>query len=120
MDWTTVDKSPVPSRPLKISTDEKSVWVFSVKIFRTKITESGSVTFFNRQLLKLIGKLTVGEAYSIGQTLSRCGWRGITDLHEDNIACGRRDGKFYVIPIDVECLFEDITLLSQALLLPWN
>ena len=55
----------------------------------------------------------------VGSIIGLLCWFGITDLHSKNMAFGL-DGKRRIIycPLDIECIFEDIKLPSQTLLLP--
>lgn len=52
-------------------------------------------------------------AQMIGGVLATAAWFGLTDLHFQNIMCGFKD-KFIFTPIDIECAFEDLELLSQT------
>ncbi len=55
------------------------------------------------------------ESVEMGKMLALCAWFGITDLHVDNLMMGHNeDGQFYCCPIDIECIFEKLELLSQT------
>lgn len=61
-----------------------------------------------------------GDAYRcIGSALACLLWFGITDLHGSNVVFGLDPAGCLVFsPVDIECLFEDIYLPSQAHLVP--
>lgn len=54
------------------------------------------------------------ESKCLGGLLALCAYFGITDIHKDNILMGYDSrGRFICSPIDIECVFEKLELLSQ-------
>ncbi|APJ03376.1 hypothetical protein AXG55_05425 [Silvanigrella aquatica] len=63
----------------------------------------------------------LGESYweSFGAVIGLLSLFGVYDLHNENILMGRdSNNKIIFGPIDIECLFENFTLVSQTHLLP--
>lgn len=56
----------------------------------------------------------------IGSLLALCLWFGLGDLHTENMAVGISHGRPVLFPLDIECVFDDLTHVSQTLLLPSN
>ncbi len=55
----------------------------------------------------------------IGRTIALITWFGIGDLHRANVLLGKTSaGSIIFSPIDIECIFEDHTLLSETALIP--
>jgi hypothetical protein len=62
----------------------------------------------------------IQEHTLVGSVIALLTWLGITDLHAQNMAFGKVMGRFICAPLDVECIFSDLRLPSQTLLLPSN
>jgi hypothetical protein len=58
---------------------------------------------------------------SVGGLIALCTWFGLGDLHWENIFSGETaEGQTLLSPVDIECIFDHVTLPSQTSLLPSN
>lgn len=73
--------------------------------------------------LEPLGKLAPGEmtelARIVGRSLALWSWLGVSDLHWENLALGKaKDGRIVFTPLDVEAIFDDLSLPTETKLLP--
>ena len=66
------------------------------------------------------GTLNATSGVSIGKVIALTAFFGMTDLHHQNIAFGHEQssGKLVFAPLDMECIFDSYSLLTQTRLLP--
>ena len=73
--------------------------------------------------LRPLGSLLPEEATElariVGRSLALWSWLGVSDLHWENLALGRADdGRIVFTPLDVEAIFDDLSLPTETKLLP--
>lgn len=74
------------------------------------------------QKVQISGKIPVlqnEDFRKIGSLLALCFWFGLGDLHKDNLAIGTNGyGNLICFPLDIECIFDNLTHVKQTLLVP--
>ncbi|MEM9557858.1 MAG: hypothetical protein AAGC60_26610 [Acidobacteriota bacterium] len=70
-----------------------------------------------------LGRLSADEtmelARIVGRSLALWSWLGVSDLHWENLALGRADdGRIVWTPLDVEAIFDDLSLPTETKLVP--
>lgn len=84
-----------------------------MEAFADLIFPDSSAGLVEKLVLNEIECINDEQSKMIGGTLATAAWFGLTDLHFQNMMCGFKD-KFIFTPIDIECVFEDLELLSQT------
>ncbi|MDC0980401.1 hypothetical protein OAQ84_01560 [Bdellovibrionales bacterium] len=70
-------------------------------------------------IVEPIKQLTTIQCERVGHVIALSVFFGLGDLHTENVFTGvDSKGKFTFFPIDIECLFDDLSLISQTLLVP--
>lgn len=86
------------------------------------VFENVKIGHAEKLILKNFGindQLKPNNFSSIGSLLALCFWFGLGDLHKNNIKIGFTEkSKFICFPVDVECIFDQMTHLHQTLLIP--
>lgn len=73
--------------------------------------------------LEPLGALSDNEARRlagiVGRSLALWSWLGVSDLHWENLVLGRdARGRMIFTPLDVECIFDDLSLPTETKLIP--
>jgi len=86
--------------------------------FKNITKTSGEVEFAQLENRVDLGSLSKAEIQQVGALLAMCFWFGIGDLHTENMLIGRNLDKLVCSPIDIESIFENMTHVTQTMLLP--
>ncbi len=73
--------------------------------------------------LQPLGTLSEGETETLariaGRSLALWSWLGVSDLHWENLVLGTDSrGRVIFSPLDIECIFDDLSLPTETKLLP--
>lgn len=80
--------------------------------------KSSKISFLNQDKLEL-SDFSDENFKKIGVSLAVMAYFGMADLHRENIVLAKNKEQGFIFgPIDIECLFNDFTLISQTRLLP--
>lgn len=73
---------------------------------------------YQEKILPSSNPVDVDNYRALGAYIALFSWFGVTDLHKDNLIYKTVNQSVKIIPIDIECIFNDIHLPSETYLIP--
>lgn len=81
---------------------------------RLHLDETGRVSVLRTSKEKIC---SLAYFENIGRAIGMMAWFGVSDLHSENVKFGNYNNCFCFCPIDIECVFQNYTLITKSGLL---